>query len=398
MLPLKFLRLASVPAALFSFLLFADSCKKDQGPAPTNIDSSANMLNDNVILLDPFAVFSVDASSVTVNNSRLSKVPEVGSILAQSGSGNNMGLLRRVTEVYDLGNDHIQCYTEICGIGDAFKNLNVDLAYTEPFNSNFNARDGSSLSASFSHTTFAPGLEANGILKINVPTVKIEFQKKLGSNAPEKIVVLADINTEESELELIHTEDVQLDLEEFPLKQFDLPTIFVKIPVPTEKGLGELVVPFTQKVLLYVLPISVKGKVKLHLNPVIHATVGARYDASSDWQNLTIDAIDAVNQSTFCSSEFSTASGFSSVNIFSPVYEIAPYGSDPLKGRFQFINQLNLVVSNQSPNYSLDYMAGIQASFNLNFWDGTNRILGAGAEITTKNLATGDWSACRTAK
>jgi hypothetical protein len=234
--------------------------------------------------------------------------------------------------------------------------------------------EGSSLVTSFSHTTFASGLEVNGSLKINVPTVKIEYQKKAGSNAPEKIVMLADINTEESDLEIIHSEDTQLDLADFPLKQFDLPTIYVKIPLSGEKGAEELVVPFTQKILLYVLPLSIKGKMKLHLSPIIHATVGCRYDASADWQNLSIDAIDAINLSQFCSNDFTAGEAiYSSLGIFSPIYEIAPYGSDIMKASFQFFNNLSLGVNTSSPNYSLDYQAGIQGFVNLNFWDGTGR-------------------------
>ena len=399
MLPHKFLRLASLPMLFFSVLIFTNSCKKEQSPTPDNTDTSANVLKENVILLEKVAVKTINETSVILINSKLSKMPAVGSILAQSASGSNLGFLRRVTEVFVGGSDQIVCNTETCGLGDAFKVLNLDHAYTESYTSNFNAREGSSLVTSFSHTTFASGLEVNGTLKINVPTVKIEYQKKAGSNAPEKIVMLADINTEESELEITHSDSSQLALTDFPLKQFDLPTIYVKIPLSGEKGAGELVVPFTQKILLYVLPLSINGKVKLHLNPIIHATVGCRYDASANWQNLSIDAVDATNLSQFCSNDFTPGDGvYSGLSIFSPIYEIAPYGSDAMKGSFQFFNYVSLSVTASSPNYSLDYQAGIEGSVNLNFWDGTNRTFDAGADIASKNIASGDWTTCRTGK
>lgn len=357
-------------------------------------DTTDNLLSDKSILIDSVNVLEVKDNSVTINVSSLIKKPIAGSIiLGAPSSVAEYGFIRKVTSV--TGNDSkLVCTTELAGLNEAFRQLHLDYNYVDTFSSNYSAKEGASLSANFTNKVLGDGLTFNGVVKINIPSVKLKYDLKKGSLKPELVLIQADLNTEGSEFNITYKKDIKIEIIAKELTEFKLPTIHIPIPILTPVGIIAIPYPFTEKLVLNILPASISGSVKWNVTPTMYATLGCKYENGA-WQNISSFSTKAKDFSDFCKKDFFiSANAKYEVTIFSPRYEIAPLGIEALKGFFEVPNKVSFDVKVTSPNYSFKYLLGIKGGIETKFWLSDKQTFDVSKDFLEETIAEGNWSLC----
>ncbi|WP_315818218.1 hypothetical protein [Paraflavitalea speifideaquila] len=373
--------------------ILTTGCKKNNhSPNPTPIDTTSNTLRSNALLVDSTALAQVTETQVVLTLSKLTTKPAIGSILLAPPSAlNQYGFIRKVTQVTESAGQLV-CLTEPAGLNEAFEQLSFNINYQDSFSVAY-GRTGSSISYTISNKEILDGLVLNGVIKVNIPKVTINYKKKQGSLKPEHILLQADINTEGSGLEITNTKSTAITLLKVDtLKTILLPTIAVTIPIITPIAVIPFPLVLTQKVHLTVLPLTASGKLKLRVSPVVRVTVGAQYQ-DGQWTNISHTTMDPLNQSPFCKKDFFINGSLdASLTLFKPIYEIAPYNNTLLKGFFEIPATLSFQAQTNSPNYSLKFGLGIEGGLEQKFWEGASQRLSLSVNLIEKEIARGDWT------
>lgn len=345
-----------------------------------------NILNANSHIIDTIAIKNSSTNLLSIFKDKVNFKPAIGDILLASPSQrDSLGVLVKVTSVSITG-DSYDCTTEASNLNSAFKQLFIDGQFSPSYNNSVSNRSsdaGSSLGIHFNHNqTISAGLDIDGDLNLNFPATRIRYIKKEGSILPEEVLVAQDFNTEGSFLKL--TGDI-LQSNEFSLHRFDLPIIYVPVAI----GPTVVLIPFTQKVDLKVLPASISGTMTYKVFPVISATVGISYKDGA-WQNLSTYSINAysdpLNESDF-SNEMTA-----SITAFNPTYEISPMGLERFKLSASLPNSFDLTIKQTTPNYSLKYKLGIDVGLNVEFWTGIDVEYGLNLPLFTQTITEGNFS------
>jgi len=383
--------------SIFLILIFFITCKKkdtsNTNPVPPISTNTDNLLANNSHILDTSAIISATLNSLIINKNSTSLRPRVGDILVASPSSKEtFGLLVKVINVTENA-DQITIGTEQSNLNDAFKQLYIDYTNVDTFTSNalFTSVNstGSSVSITLSdNNSIVPGIKLNGEIKFNIPTVKLEYKRKLGSLAPEKVLIEADFDTEGSTLEITNTDEAAINIiDEIALKTFYLPTLNVPVTI----GPIVLIIPFTQKIIIKMLPISISGKAKWTTLPEITAVLGCKYE-NSDWSNLSTYSIAAASMPLLQGDFSPTLSLVAKATIFKPVYEIAPLGSELLKGFFEIPNDLEFTLQNSIPNYSLKYKLDVTGGIKQKFYTGIEQEFSITGHLIEKTILEGNWA------
>jgi hypothetical protein len=375
-----------------SYIITTGCKKNNNSPVALITDTTSNLLRSNALVIDTTAIAQVTETQVTLAAAQLPTKPAIGSILlARPSAINPYGFIRKVTQVSESAGQLV-CLTEPCGLNEAFEQLSFDINYQDSFSVAY-GRTGSSISYTISNKEILDGLALNGVIKVNVSKVTINYKKKQGSLKPEHVLLKADINTEGSGLEITNTRSTAIQLlKADTLKTILLPTIAVTIPIITPVAVIPFPLVLTQKVHLTVLPLTASGKLKLRVSPVVNVTVGAQYQ-DGQWTNISNSSIAPLNGSNFCKKDFFINGSLdASLTLFKPIYEIAPYNNTLLKGFFEIPATLSFKAQTNSPNYSLKFGLGIEGGIEQKFWEGASQRLSLSVNIIEKEIARGDWT------
>jgi uncharacterized protein (TIGR02145 family) len=366
------------------------SCKKTENSEPVTI---GNLLNDNAHILDTLAISSTTSTTISINKANTSYRPSIGDILLSRPFLNNpFGILAKVKSTTE-NSSQIICTTIQSNLNDAFKQLNINSNYIDTFSASGTFRTGSSLSVSFNaNNTLANGIGLSGTIKFNIPSTKIEFVKRSGTLIPDKVLIQADFNIYESNLEIKNTSSSAINVvTEKTLITFNLPTIMIPITI----GPVVIPIPLTQQLLIKILPISISGKAKWTIIPKISATLGVKYE-NSNWTNLSTYSIDAsaspLLQGDFAPSLNVTATA----TIVKPVYEIRPFGQDALKVFFEIPNNVEFTLQPTAPNYSLKYKLDVTGGIKQSFWTGVEQEYSITGNIIEKKILEGSFGGAGT--
>jgi len=372
------------------------SCKKaDNGntnPPPPPV--TGNVLSSNAFIVDSTAIKSVTDVSISLHKNKTTLHPKAGDILIADPSGSNpFGFLRRVTGVSDNGND-IVCSTMQSNLNDAFEQLNFSMTYLDTFSSHASfdvMQTGSRLSVKFQNNdTLAFGINLNGELLFNIPSVKIEYAKKAGTTSPQKVLIQAEFNTDGSRLEVTNSSNYAREAGEKLITVFDLPDIRVPVSITTSGGTRNISLPFSQKLAIKMLPVSISEKAKWAVVPKCSSVLGLQFE-NSVWTNLSTYSIgasaDSLVKNDFASSPNMTAS----FTIVKPEFEVSPYALKNLETHFEIPNSVDLILQSASPNYSLKYAMDVKGSTNQEFYTGVNQVYNITGNSISKTLQEGDW-------
>lgn len=380
--------LAVILAALFLY-----ACKKENKEGPPPLPATGNYLTANSAIIDTTAITAVTENTVSLAKASITTAPKAGDILLSAATlGNPDGLLRKVVSVTDNAGQYV-ITTEQAGLNEAFRQLDINTVYESDFASTTSIAKGVSLGFNFSSDgTSIPGIKVSGALKINIPSVKIEYIKKDGSLMPEKVLIQADVNTDGSALEITNKTNNAVKLaEESVLKEIPLPVIRLTIPVTTPIGIFPLPVPLHQKVILKWLPITVTSKAAFKISPKINVVFGAQYGPNG-WQNIS--SINSnISADSLMQNNFNTLLDINaSFTIFKPVYQIAPYNSDLLKALVEIPNVLKFDFKPTSiPQYSLKFSTSITGKIASKLWLGEKNEFSISVPLIDKTIKEGSW-------
>jgi hypothetical protein len=369
------------------------ACKKENKDGPPALPATGNYLSTNSAIVDTTAITGVTATTVSLTKASITIPPKAGDIiLAAATTSNPDGLLRKVVSVTDNSGQYV-ITTEQAGLNEAFRQLDINTVYESDFASNSSIAKGVSLGFNFSSDgTSIPGIKVSGALKINIPSVKIEYIKKDGSLMPEKVLIQADMNTDGSALEITNKTNNPVKLaDERILKEIALPVIRLTIPVTTPVGIFPLPVPLHQKVILKWLPITVSSKAAFKISPQINVTFGAKY-GQRGWQNIS-SLSSNISADSLMQNNFNTLLDINaSFTIFKPVYEIAPYNSDLLKALVEIPNVLKFDFKPTSiPQYSLKFSTTVTGKISSKLWLGEKNEFSISIPLVDKTIKEGSW-------
>ena len=376
----------------FSILAIITGCE-DKNDVDSQRGSRENVLNDKAHIVDTSAVSNVTESSLKLNKSKLTFKPSVGSIILASPSAENpTGVIAKITSLTETGNT-INCTIQPSNLNEAFEQLYIDYHYNEDYSKLRNAtqqdtiRDIKQLPKMPKiemplNTELTVGFSVKGNLQLNIPDVKIIYSKKAGSIRPDTVLVLANINSDGSNLELKGYGNLKVP--EKKLTTFSLPTLRVPVIV----GGVLLIIPFSQDVDINTLPLSIDGKMKVNIVPVFSASLGFSY-IKGDWTNLSDFKLGALAQKPL-KVDFD-ASMQAKVTFLNPVYKIAPLAASTLYAFFKMPNELECKIQTETPNYSLKYKLGIEAGVHYNFWLGISGEKSFTVPVYKATIKEGDW-------
>ncbi|MDF2192846.1 hypothetical protein [Paraflavitalea sp. CAU 1676] len=380
-------------AALTAAILYG--CKKenkDNNQEP-DIPATGNYLNAKATVLDTMLITQVTAESVSINRTTGSVTPKAGDILvAPATIANPDGVLRKVVSVVVSANQYA-CTTEQAGLNEAFRQLDINSVYENDFTANSTVAKGVSLGFNFStEGTSIPGVKITGTLKLNIPSVKLEYVKKDGSLMPEKVLIQADLNTDGSALEITNKSPNSIKLlEEVTLKEIPLPVIRLTIPVTTPLGIFPLPVPLHQKVILKWLPVTISNKAAFKISPKINVVFGAQY-GKNGWQNISTFSSN-ISADSLLQDNFNTLLDMNaSFTLFKPVYQIAPYNSDVLKAAVEIPNELEFdFTPNRTPQYALKFSTSVTGKVSSQLWLGEHNEFTLSVPLIDKTIKEGSW-------
>ncbi len=373
----------------FLLILSATSCARKISIDVINND---NLLSPKSQVVETSAIISSNPNEVIIDKTKTTTTPVIGDIIiAAPGAGNEYGVLSKVVSSTVDGNRTIY-KTEPAGLNEAFEQLQIDSVYTNSFTDDQNFRTAGSISLSFSNeNTLVNGLKFSGILKVNVPAVKVEYKKSAGSQMPERVLVQADINTEGSSLEITNTATEYFDIKaERLLKTIPLPNLTIPIPVITP--IGPIVLPLilVQKIHLKTFPISLSGKLQWTTLPVITATLGAKYENGA-WSNISSYSLNASRMDLNTQTIMPNINLNASATIFNPVYEISPFGSEMLKGFFEVPVSVSLGLQGETPNITMGGNIDVAGGIKTKFWTGEESNFSISGNAVEKNFYQGNW-------
>ena len=372
------------------------SCKKaDNGnitPPPPPV--TGNVLSLNTHIVDSVAIKNVSDASVTLLKSKTTQEPKAGDILIAAPTGSNpFGFLRKVTSISDNGNE-ILCSTVQSNLNDAFAQLNFSITYLDTFSSNASfdvMQTGSRLSVKLQNNNIlANGINLNGELFFNIPSVKIEYAKKAGTTSPQKVLIQAEFNTDGSRLQVTNNSIYAREAGEKQITVFDLPDIRVPVSITTSGGARNISLPFSQKLIIKMLPLSVSGKGKWIVVPKCSAVLGLQFE-NSIWTNLSTYSIDASADSLIKNDFASSPNMTANLTIVKPEFEVSPYATKNLETLFEIPNSMDLTLQSASPNYSLKYAMDVKGGTNQEFYTGVNQVYNITGNSINKTLKEGDW-------
>lgn len=369
------------------------ACKKENKEGPPALPATGNYLTANSAIVDTTAITGVTATTVSLSKTSITTPPKAGDIiLAAATISNPDGLLRKVVSVTDNAGQYV-ITTEQAGLNEAFRQLDINTVYESDFASNTSITKGVSLGFNFSSDgTSIPGIKVSGALKVNIPSVKIEYVKKDGSMMPEKVLIQADMNTDGSSLEITNKSNNSVKLaNESVLKEIPLPVIRIIIPITTPVGIFPLPVPLHQKVILKWLPITVSSKASFKISPKINVSFGAQY-GKSGWQDIS-SLSSNISADSLMQNNFNTLLDINaSFTIFKPVYEIAPYNSDLLKAQVEIPNVLKFDFKPTSiPQYALKFSTTVTGKISSKLWLGEKNEFSISIPLVDKTIKEGSW-------
>lgn len=372
---------------IFVAFVLIISCSKDEANSNS---SPQNVLSDNAFIIDTLNIITTNDDSFVANNIEY----ELGDIVIAAPSGNcPNGMLRKITSK-NVGTNSITYETEQSNLNDAFKELHIDSNYDNIYsqsdmfrNGNQSESDGTFTLTFNNNLVIGNGVRLNGVIKFQMPSSTIKYEKRQGSSEPKLIIVKAEIKTINSSLQLSNSGNSNISVPEQILTTIDLPPLIVVIPV----GPIPLPVKFKQKIVVKILPFEVNGKFNFDVVPIINATVGCKYENSS-WQNLSTYSIDSASPSIFTYSNFlNNGSVNAQLTIFNPRYEISPMYLESLKAYFELPNKLNLELKASAPNYSLKYKLDAAGGIKQTFWLGGLGSFQLSSSIFEKTILEGNW-------
>ncbi len=367
---------------LLILLISIESCKKKN----TELTKRENILNENATIVEPSQIITSSNTAITILKDSTSLKYKVGDILIASPSENDtLGLLVKIKSITTNSNT-IEFETEPSNLNEAFKQLYIDESITPDYQHEGQYKKsrgvGGSISLIYNHNnTIGVGLEINGNLELNFPKTRIKYCKQEGHLLPDTVLIAQDFNTHGSNIEV---KAVSAQSPEFSLKEFELPDIYVPVSV------GPLLVmlPFTQKVDIKLLPATFSGTAKAKFLPEITATLGASY-INGNWENIsTYNIIAGYTPST--KSEYDLQV-HGELTIINPTYEISPFGSENFKAFFSVPNKLTLDIKPSNPNYSVKYSVNVQAGLQAKFWLGVETSISVSSPSLEKTIAEGNF-------
>jgi hypothetical protein len=374
---------------LFLLIITASSCARK-----INIDviNNDNILSSKSQVIETSAIISSSLNEVIVDKTKTTLAPAIGEIIIAAPSTNNeYGVLSKVVSS-TVDGDKIIYKTEPAGLNEAFEQLQIDSVYTDSFTADEKFRTNGSISLSFSNeNTLVNGLKFDGILKVNIPAVKVEYKKSSGSQMPERVLVQADINTEGSSLEITNTATEKFDIKaEKLLRTIPLPNLTIPIPVVTP--IGPIVLPLilVQKIHIKTFPISLSGKLQWTTLPVITATLGAKYE-NGVWSNISTYSLNASKMDLNTQTIMPNVNLNASATIFNPVYEISPFGSEMLKGFFEVPVSVSVGLQGETPNITMGGNVDVAGGIKTKFWTGEESNFSISGNAIEKNFYQGNW-------
>ncbi|MDN3588208.1 Ig-like domain-containing protein [Pedobacter aquatilis] len=397
-------------------LLIFNSCKKRQ-PLETEPEipkiESENTLNKNAIFLGVKSVKSVAENTITIDKSNVAKIPEVGSIiLSGSLDGIVESFLRKVVSIEDKSGEFI-CHTEPAALNEAFETINVKAKYEQSFTQiltpgiksagigklSVSNKPGIISDVNFvipfiKDTKLFPGLEISGNIAVNITDINFEYIKSKNSPLPDKVLIQVNINTKGSSLEITNSNETAVTLmdEVDLITPITLKPFIINLPIPSPLGIIIFPVPMKHSLSFKRGKWTISGKAKLNVAIEASATVGAKYESGS-WKNISVFQINTTTlplNPAFFLPHMELNANF---ELFKPVYEMSPFGTDKLKASFSLPNSLDFKTSlMETPNYSLKYNFGISGAVETKFWTSEELAFGVNANlIEPMILLQGNW-------
>lgn len=365
----------------FFILIIISGCKKSNDVGQLK-PSRENILNDKAHIVDASAISSVTLSSLMLNKSKLTFQPSVGDIILASPSiSNPKGVIAKIISLTTSGNT-VNCTIQSSNLNEAFRQLYIDYKY----NKDYKARVSGSVLGIPLPQELTAGFSVKGMLQLNIPDVEIKYSKKEGNTLPDTVLILANVNTKGSGLEM--KASGKLNVPEKTLYTFNnLPIIEVPIIV----GGVPLIIPFWQYVNINTLPLNISGKMKFTIIPEFSASLGISY-INGDWKDLSSYNIGASGQKLI-KTDFD-ASLTADVIFFNPEYRIGPFWDPTLYTFFKVPNQLVGKIQTQTPNYSLIYKLGIESGIHYDFWFGKGE-KSFSIPVYSTTLQEGNWESSK---
>ncbi|WP_439581721.1 Ig-like domain-containing protein [Dyadobacter bucti] len=365
--------------------LISGSCTKKTAVDVQPEEDKGTILGKKTHVLETNTIITSDSVHFSLNNSASYK-PQVDDIvIANPTAENEFGFMSKIVGITP-GTSQTTYQTVPAGLNEAFEQLYIKTSYSDSSLIDGNLRTSSLIDYSFGDGIGqVDGLTYSGRLKINLQRVDIEYVKNKGFFEPEKMLIQAVMNSEGSSFQIANQSDKPVKVaKEKTLKRIRLPVI--RVPIPGTP----IFISLAQIIKLNVLPITVSGKAKWKISPLMTATAGTKYENDA-WSNVSSYKINnsLINMllSDF-SKDFSiTASG----TIFKPIYEIAPYGLEALKGFFEVPSGFDFVMQQKSPNVSLDYKLDVTGGIKTNFWFSTPTSYSVSSSMVNKRLIEADF-------
>lgn len=393
-----------------------DPANPDPDPIPNppvhptdSIPQGKNQLAAHTYLIDSSSILDLTDASITLKADSLTRTFQENYILiAAPNSSYPFGFLRKVLHI-EMQGDRVNISTAPASLNEAFKTLSIDTTFQTAYSESgkmsahpatvLDEDAGIHITLDFgSDSIYNNGIVLNGILKLNIPKVKILFEKQPNSFQPQHVLVQADLNTQGSTLEIINTNNSRKEAPEKLLKRIPLPPLTLSIPIPTPIGIIPLPVKLSQEIQLNVLPFLLEGKFKFNVNPIVYGTLGVEYKNGS-WNDICNSSVDAQSFTNFCQEDFLASFDFtSSLTIFNPRYSIRPYDLKNLEGYFEVPNKLIFKVATSPPGYELKYNMDVSGGVKTRFWDGVDQDFSISGHVIDKSLQAGTFSICDACK
>lgn len=379
---------------VLSILLFI-SCSKDEETIPENKD---NILAENAFLIDSTKIISTSDNSFVLENLTTIRKPIIGEIVLSAPSTNcPNGMIRKVIALSETPTS-ITYQTEQSSLNEAFKQLNIDYTNSQSYSesSTFSKTNGTGtdLTLTFNNKTVGNGVKLNGVIKLKYPTTTFQYEKLPNSYDPKLIILKADLNIVESNLEITNTNSSSsaIIIPKFILATYNLPPFTVNIPITTPIGIFPLPVKFKQKVEFEILPFEINGKFNFKVIPAASATLGAKFTANEGWSNLSAFNFTATTPSTFTYSDLLTNGSVNAqLTIFNPKYSISPLFVDELKATLEFPVKLNFKIQGNQPNYSLKGTVDAKGSVEQKFFRNLQGNYSLTLNIFETTILEGNW-------
>lgn len=376
---------------LVSTICLISSCNKKEllNNATIPIKETDNILNSNSQILDTLVIKNISNGTITIDKSKLKSTIKPGDIIVSPPSSlTEAGLLVKVLSISENSNQII-CTTEPAALNDAFKQLNINYTQSDTFSiisDGINKSDGTVTIKLNKNIT--SDIKMTGTIMLNIPSVKIEYLKKSNSIEPEKILFQVELNTYGSNITFTNTNSKLLSIDKVTLKQVILPDIRFLVPFITPVGVIPIPMLFGQVVNLDILPLKILGAASFTTSPKIKVVMGLKYE-NGVWFSIDERTVDASSMKLFKKDFTPNLNVTADLILFNPQYEIHPYKIENLKGKLSIPNSLNLKVQNQTPNYTLMYNMGFEASAEGKFWGVKKVSLSKG--IIEKKILEGDF-------